>query len=73
MKDEVQKLLKEISEKLSVLIKLLVVKEEWSIRDKIKFLSKFEISNREIAKILNISETYVAKEKSLLKKEDKNE
>lgn len=69
MKNKTEQIFKEISEKLSILIKLAFFEKELSIKDKVRFLSNFDISNQEISKILDISEKHVAKEKSLLKKD----
>lgn len=68
MKNETEKLLGEISKKLSVLIKLFLIEKELTVREKIKLLAEFNFSNKEIANILGISEKHVSKEKSLLKK-----
>jgi len=65
---EIEKIFKEMSGKLSVLISLSLEGKKLSIKDKVELLSKFDMSNKEIAKILNISEIHVAKEKSLIKK-----
>ena len=65
---EIEKIFKEISGKLSVLISLSLENKELLIKDKVELLSRFNITNKDIAKILNISEIHVAKEKSLIKR-----
>jgi DNA-directed RNA polymerase specialized sigma subunit len=69
MRDKTIELLKEISQKLSILIKLFLSERKMQVREKVKLLSQIDLSNKEIAKILDISTKHVAKEKSLLKKE----
>jgi DNA-directed RNA polymerase specialized sigma subunit len=66
--DRIGKMLEEISKKLSILIKLNLENKERSIREKVKLLSDFDLSNKDISMILDISEMHVSKEKSLLKK-----
>ncbi len=73
MVGEIEKIFKEISAKLSVLIFLNLKGKQLTIKEGVKLLSKFGLSNKDIAKILDISEKYVAKEKSLLKRGKKNE
>jgi|GEM_PF-5293433 DNA-directed RNA polymerase specialized sigma subunit len=60
--------LEEINKKLSILIKLNLKDRKMSMREKVKLLSDFDLSNKEISKILDISEIYVRKEKSSIKK-----
>lgn len=64
----------EISNKLSVVISLLndIKQQEksQSLRDSVAYFSKFKLSNKDIAEILNISEKHVSKEKSLSKKKN---
>jgi len=63
-------LLKEISQKLNVLIALQMVEEKpKNIKDKIKLLDELGASTLDIADILNISPNHAAKERSLLKKD----
>ena len=65
---ETEKTFKEINAKLSVLISLALGNKPKSIKEKVEFLSKLGVSNKDISRILNISEKHVAKEKSLIKK-----
>lgn len=67
-KDKLEQLLMEISRKLSILIRLSLKDEELTIKEGVKLLSQFDLSNKEISQILGISEKHVAKEKSLIKK-----
>jgi len=60
--------LEEINKKLSILIKLNLKDRKMSMREKVKLLLDFDLSNKEISKILDISEIYVRKEKSSIKK-----
>jgi len=62
-----------IEHKLNVIIALLYdIKEslgkESSVKEKVAYFVKRNLGNKEIAKILNISEKHVSKEKALLKK-----
>ena len=68
MEEKIEKILDEINRKLSILIKLNLKDKEMSIREKVKLLSDFELTNKEISMILDISEKYVSKEKSILRK-----
>lgn len=73
MSTEIEKIFKEINAKLSVLINLSLEDKPDTIKGRIELLSKLGVSNKDIAKILNISEKHVSKEKSLIKKRsDKN-
>ena len=63
-------LLKEISQKLNVLIALQMVEEKpKNIKDKIKLLDELGASTLDIADILNIRKNHEEKERSLLKKD----
>jgi len=62
-----------IAQKLDVMIALLYdIKEslskESSVKEKVAYFIKKDLGNKEIAKILSISEKHVSKEKALLKK-----
>lgn len=60
-------LLGSMNNKLSVIINLLMKKEEMSIKEKVALLENVPISYKEAAQILGISEKHYSKEKSLLK------
>jgi len=64
----------DISKKLNVVISLLndLKQRELkvSLRDNVSYLNKFNLSNKDISEILNISEKHVSKEKSLSKKKN---
>lgn len=62
-----------LSAKLNVMISLLLdikesLGEKMSLKGKIAYLVRAGLSNKEISKILGISEKHVSKEKALLKK-----
>ena len=69
--------LNSINNKLSVVINLLMRKEEMSVKDKVALMENIPISYKEAAQIIGISEKHYSKEKSLLKnknnKKDSNE
>ena len=64
----------EISGKLNVVISLLNdikhLEINSSMKEKIAYFSKFNLSDGDIAKILKISKKHVSKEKSLIKKQN---
>jgi len=65
--------LENISKKLSVLISLLLLKEDSykTVKDKIEYLKKFNLSNMEIAEMLNTSKNTVEVNLTNLKKKKK--
>lgn len=67
-KDEEQ-----ILKRLNLVVYLLLenVKKDASLKEKIDFLNKAGLSNKEIAEILNKSQNYVAVELSALRKKRK--
>lgn len=56
--------------KLSLIAALLIRKEESSIKDKVALADSVSLSNKDASRILGISESHFAKEKSLLKKKN---
>lgn len=68
MTNELEKNLKEINSKLSVLISLQLLKENFSVKEKVAILVRAGVDNQSISKILGISEKHVSKEKSLMKR-----
>jgi len=64
-----------ISKKLNVIISLLndikYREEKASLKEKIDYLTKFDLSNKDVSEILGKSEKHISKEKSLMK--NKNE
>ncbi len=65
----------DIKKRLDVMIGILFNQtslQESTTKEKISFLANFDFDYKEISKILNISPSLVAKEKSLLKKGVKN-
>lgn len=61
------------NQKLDVMIALLydikeAVDKESSVKEKVAYFAKKEMGNKDIAKILGISEKHVSKEKALMKK-----
>jgi len=73
MPKELEDIFEEISAKLNALVLLSITNssKNMSLREKIQILSQSGITNQEISKILNISPIHVAKEKSLMKKKNK--
>lgn len=69
-----ENLSEQVSRKLNVLISLvqdLKYREfKSSLREKIAYFDRFDLKNKDIANILNISEKHVSKEKSLMKKKN---
>jgi len=63
----------EILKRLNLVVYLLLenVKKDASLREKIDFLNKAGLSNKEIAEILNKSQNYVAVELNVLRKKRK--
>lgn len=63
----------EILKRLNLVVYLLLenVKKDASLREKIDFLNKAGLSNKEIAEILNKSQNYVAVELNALRKKRK--
>jgi hypothetical protein len=61
-----------LDSKLSIIINLLMRKEDLSIKDKVALVDSVSLSYKDASKIIGISETHYAKEKSLLKKRDPN-
>jgi len=61
---------KKILERLNILVYLLLenVKKDSSLREKINFLNKAGLSNKEIAEILNKTQNYIAVELNALRK-----
>ena len=62
-----------IENKLDVMISLLydikeTMSKKSSVKEKVGYFTKKGLSNKEVAKILGISEKHVSKEKALLKK-----
>ena len=60
-----------VDSKLSIIINLLMKKEEMSIKDKVAMLENVSLSYKDAAKVLGISEQHYSKEKSLLKNNKK--
>lgn len=71
MDKDILNILKKIDAKIGALIALQMVEDmPETNRNKIKLLSNLGLTNKEIASILNSSEKYIAKEKSLIKKKN---
>lgn len=68
MDKEEKAILISLDNKLTLLVNLLMRKEELSIKDKVVLTDNMSLSNKDASKILGISESHYAKEKSLLKK-----
>jgi len=66
-KDE-KELFASLNSKLSIIINLLMRKEDINVKDKVALLENVNISYKEASKILGISEKHYSKEKSLLKR-----
>jgi len=65
-----------IKEELKIIIGILLNQskiQQWSLRDKIRFLSSLDYDNQEIAKMLDTTYNMVAKEKSKAKKVKQSE
>ena len=65
-----------INKRLDIIISIMMNPtkfQESSTKEKISHLASLDLTNNEIAKILNISSNFVSKEKSVLKKKGKNE
>lgn len=72
MNEDSLKLLQEISQKLDILIALgLEEKSETKPQEKVKFLLAFDLTNQQIAKILDTSKHAIEVIKSRLKKKGK--
>ncbi len=69
---DIEEIFQEINSKLSVLISLSLMEKDINLRQRIIIMVNAGLKNLEIAKILGISQVYVAKEKSLAKKGKKN-
>lgn len=65
---DIEEIFQEINSKLSVLISLSLMEKDINLRQRIIIMVNAGLKNLEIAKILGISQVYVAKEKSLAKK-----
>jgi len=65
---ELLEILKRIDRKLTVVVGDIINRTTSSIQEQVCGLSKLKMSNPEIAEILGISTTHVAKEKSVSKK-----
>ena len=61
-----------ISNKLTVMVNLLMKKEEMSVKEKVALMDSLKLPNRDASQIIGISETHYAKEKSLLNKGKNN-
>lgn len=61
--------LKEINEKLRILI-LMDLGYQDNQRKQIAYFVEMGLSNKQIAKLLKVEEGYIAKEKSIIKKEE---
>ena len=68
MDKEEKDVLTSLDNKLSLIVNLLLRKEELTIKDKVALIDNVSLSNTDASRILGISETHFAKEKSLLKK-----
>jgi hypothetical protein len=68
MPTETEAFLKEMDGKLDVIISLILAERPIAVKDKIVLLANFSIGNKDISRILGISESHVKKEKSLAKK-----
>ena len=71
MSEELTKFLREISQKLNILIALGLSKEKKKLSEKVKFLLDFGLTNQQIAEILGTSKGSVEVIKSRLKKKSK--
>lgn len=65
---EILQVLRSIDRKLGVLAGDIVKRSASSVHERVRELSRLKMSNPEIAEILGISTTHVAKEKSVGKK-----
>jgi len=74
-KEDISGVLKEylslVDSKLSIIINLLMQKEDMSIKEKVALLENVSLSYKDAAKVLGISEKHYSKEKSLLKNNKK--
>jgi len=61
-------ILNAISNKLTVMVNLLMKKEEMSVKEKVALMDSLKLPNRDASQIIGITETHYAKEKSLLNK-----
>ena len=68
---EILKILTSIDKKIGLIVGEIIKRRSTSIKEQVNELSKLKISNTEIAEILGISSTHVAKEKSISKKRSK--
>jgi DNA-binding NarL/FixJ family response regulator len=68
MSEELTKFLREISQKLNILIALGLSKEKKKLSEKVKFLLDFGLTNQQIAEILGTSKGSIEVIKSRLKK-----
>lgn len=64
---ETEKLLKDISHKLSALISISLEKDDKKLKDKVKFLNRCDLNNQEIAEIIGTSKNTVEVTVSKLK------
>lgn len=68
MDKEEKEIMAALDSKLSLIAALLIRKEESSIKERVALADSVSLSNKDASRILGISESHFAKEKSLLKK-----
>jgi DNA-binding NarL/FixJ family response regulator len=68
MNEELTKFLREISQKLNILVALELSKDKKKLSEKVKFLLDFGLTNQQIAEILGTSKGSIEVIKSRLKK-----
>lgn len=61
-----------INNKLSVIVNLLMKKEEMSVKEKVAFMDGLNMPNKDASQIIRITENHYKVEKSLLNKKSKN-